>query len=77
MLIPRLADLATRAQSLPVPVVQSGRLLGLVDAEEILAILELEDEFGLFERGAVAVAEVASRESGPQAVQRATDQLPS
>jgi Zn-dependent protease len=49
MLIPRLAHRATSAQ--PLPVVQEGRLLGLIDAEELLAILELEDEFGLFDRG--------------------------
>jgi Zn-dependent protease len=51
MLIPRLAQRATSAQPQPLPVVQDGRLLGLIDAEELLAILELEDEFGLFDRG--------------------------
>ncbi len=35
---------------MPLPVVQDGRLLGVIDSEEMLAILEIEDEFGLFER---------------------------
>jgi Zn-dependent protease len=78
MLIPRLAALATSAQSLPMPVVQGGRLLGLIDAEEMLAILELEDEFGLFERGAVAaVTNIPSLGSGAQAGRPAVNQLPS
>jgi hypothetical protein len=54
LLIPRLADLESSTEALPMAVVQEGRLLGLIDAEELLAILELEDEFGLFERGTSA-----------------------
>jgi hypothetical protein len=48
MLIPHLAH-ETHEQSL-VAVVQQGRLCGLIDAEELIALLELEDEFGLFAR---------------------------
>jgi len=51
MLIPRLAGSLDGEPSRPLPVVQEGQLLGLVDAEEILSVLELEDEFGLFGRG--------------------------
>jgi hypothetical protein len=35
---------------MPVPVIQDGRLLGMIDSDEMLAILEIEEEFGLFER---------------------------
>jgi Zn-dependent protease len=72
LLIPRLAHLASNPEAMPLPVVQEGRLLGLIDAEELLAILELEDEFGLFERGTVAplpAADVSG--SSAQAPQRA------
>ncbi len=33
------------------PVVQDGRLLGLIKAEEMIAFLDLEDAFGLFPHG--------------------------
>jgi Zn-dependent protease len=71
MLIPRLIQLTTNEQSLPVPVVQSGRLLGLIHAEAMVAFLELEDEFGLFERGVKAPApSVSLAESGTQAARQ-------
>jgi hypothetical protein len=53
------------------PVVQEGRLIGLIDVEELLAILELEDEFGLFERGTPAAWSAAHVSgSSAQAPQR-------
>jgi Zn-dependent protease len=72
LLIPRLADLASNPEAMPIPVVQEGRLIGLIDAEELLAILELEDEFGLFERGTVVSRPAAyTPDSSAQAPQRA------
>jgi len=52
MLLPHLASQAI-AQQPPIAVAQEGRLLGMIDAEELLALLELEDEFGLFARGPI------------------------
>jgi Zn-dependent protease len=72
LLIPRLADLTSSTEAMSMPVVQEGRLLGLIDAEELLAILELEDEFGLFERGTPASWPAAHLSgSSAQAPQRA------
>jgi Zn-dependent protease len=78
MLIPRLTVLATDAQSLPMPVVQAGHLLGLIDAEEMLAILELEEEFGLFERGrSMMIDATALAENSGQAARPTANRLPS
>jgi Zn-dependent protease len=78
MLIPRLAQLATNAQSLPLPVVHEGQLLGLIDAEEILAILELEDEFGLFDRRmALDTATAPLLDARTNTAQSVARQLPS
>jgi Zn-dependent protease len=78
MLIPRLAHLATSAQSLPLPVVHEGRLLGLIDPEELLAILELEDEFGLFDRGtALDTTNAPLVDAGTKTAQPAVNRLPS
>jgi hypothetical protein len=78
MLIPRLAHLATSTQSLPLPVVHEGRLLGLIDPEELLAILELEDEFGLFDRGtALDTATAPLVDTHTKTAQPAVNRLPS
>ncbi len=53
MLLPHRASDAI-AQQPYVAVVQEGRLLGMIDADELLAFLELEDEVGLFARGPIA-----------------------
>jgi Zn-dependent protease len=61
-LISRLADAAIGPHA-ALPVVQEGRLVGLIKVEEMLAFLDLEDEFGLFPHGApekVAPAEAAA-----------------
>jgi Zn-dependent protease len=47
MLLPRLIG-GMPGQYPLLPVVQDGRLLGVIDAAQMLAILDLEDEFGLF-----------------------------
>ncbi len=49
MLIPLLAA-GSREQQLPVPVVQEGRLVGLIDVDQLVELLDLEDEFGLLPR---------------------------
>jgi Zn-dependent protease len=78
MLIPRLAHLATSAQSLPLPVVHEGRLLGLIDSEELLAILDLEDEFGLFDRGtALDTTNAPLVDADTKTAQPAVNRLPS
>jgi Zn-dependent protease len=78
MLIPRLIQSARSAQPLPLPVVHEGRLLGLVDADEIFAILELEDEFGLFGRPmAVDTARAPLVAGSAQPVQQAPNRLAS
>jgi hypothetical protein len=78
MLIPRLVQLAANAQSLPLPVVHEGRLLGLIDAKEILAILELEDEFGLFDRRmALDTASAPLLDTRANTAQSVARQLPS
>jgi hypothetical protein len=78
MLIPRLAHLAASAQALPLPVVHEGRLLGLIDAEELLAILELEEEFGLFDRRmALDTTNAPLVEANTKAAQPAVSRLPS
>jgi Zn-dependent protease len=53
MLLPRLLTDALW-QRMPMPVVDQGHLVGLIDADQLGEILELEDEFGLFARGAIA-----------------------
>jgi hypothetical protein len=53
MLIPHLASDAIVQQPY-IAVVREGQLLGMIDADELLALLELEDEFGLFGRGPIA-----------------------
>ena len=54
-LLPRLLTDALW-QRMPMPVVDQGQLVGLIDGDQMSEILELEDEFGLFGRGAVAEA---------------------
>lgn len=49
LLIPRLAS-SRLEQQLPIPVVRAGRLVGLIDADQLLELLDLEDEFGLLPR---------------------------
>jgi Zn-dependent protease len=50
-IIPRLTNNLTEDLDTVFPVVNDGHLLGLINAEELLSILDLEDEFGLFEHG--------------------------
>jgi hypothetical protein len=65
LLIPRLAS-SRLEQQLPVPVVQAGRLVGLIDADQLLELLDLEDEFGLLPRDvAQARAEAQSSAAAP------------
>jgi Zn-dependent protease len=59
-LLPRLLTDALW-QRMPMPVVDQGRLVGLIDSDQMSEILELEDEFGLFGRGAVAEARADAR----------------
>jgi hypothetical protein len=72
MLIPRLLNSMSEERSMPVPVVEDGQLLGVIDGDEMLTILEIEEEFGLFERSGQARpsalrAEVSSRAQQPAA----------
>lgn len=53
MLLPHLASAARTTQP-SIAVVQDGRLLGLVDADDLLAFLDLEDEFGLLQQSPLA-----------------------
>jgi hypothetical protein len=53
MLIPHLASDAMVRQPY-IAVVQDGGLHGMIDADELVALLELEEEFGLFARGPIA-----------------------
>jgi hypothetical protein len=71
LLIPRLVHPA-QGQQLPLPVVREGRLLGLVDAEELLAILDLEDEFGLFAHGIPARSRDETAAQGQASPREAT-----
>jgi Zn-dependent protease len=65
MLIPRLADADTATTTL-VPVVEDGRLIGLVEARELSELLELDDTFGLLpRRGAQNAAKVEPERSAP------------
>jgi Zn-dependent protease len=78
MLIPRLAHPAASAQALPLPVVHEGQLVGLIDAEELLAILEVEDEFGLFDRRmALDTSDAPLVEAHTNTAQPAVNRLPS
>ncbi|MEP7190963.1 MAG: hypothetical protein ABI901_17375, partial [Roseiflexaceae bacterium] len=52
MLIPRLLNGLREDRHMPLLVVQDGRLLGVIDSEDMLTLLEIEDEFGLFGRSA-------------------------
>jgi Zn-dependent protease len=49
-LISRLVEVAINPQA-ALPVVQDGRLLGLIKVENMIPILDLEDDFGLFPHG--------------------------
>jgi Zn-dependent protease len=53
VLIPHLASDAMIQQP-NMMVVQDGELRGMIDADELVALLELEEEFGLFARGPIA-----------------------
>jgi Zn-dependent protease len=53
VLIPHLASDAISQQPNMI-VVQDGELHGMIDADELVALLELEEEFGLFARGPIA-----------------------
>jgi hypothetical protein len=51
LIIPRLvAD--HRYEPTPLPVVEAGRLIGLIDRDELVELLALEDSFGVLPRGA-------------------------
>jgi hypothetical protein len=49
MVLPRLIN-DDRQEPAPLPVVQEGRLVGLIDPAEMTEFLDLEDEFGLVPR---------------------------
>jgi CBS domain-containing protein len=55
--VARLMDDAEQAAVLPV--LRDGKLVGLIDSEELIDVLELEDEFGVFARRPPTAAGVA------------------